>query len=102
MIPLLLEHDLINVAPAPILAWLEGLDNRMVGGMKMPRRVLVLREIAAADVSTGQAHAQVDPGITGFQAVLTALCAWCNLSYLITMGTRLYHILLPFLGTPGD
>ena len=36
-----LEHDLVDVAPAPILARLEGLDNRVIGRVEMFRSVFV-------------------------------------------------------------
>jgi hypothetical protein len=43
----------------------------MFGVFKMPGRVPVLGRVAAANVSTQQAHSQVNPGITGRYAVLT-------------------------------
>jgi hypothetical protein len=41
----------IDIAPAPIFTWLEGLHEGVVGGMEMFRRVLAGRGIAAADVA---------------------------------------------------
>jgi hypothetical protein len=38
-----LKLDVIDVTPSPIFAWFDRLHNRMFGGVKMPRRVLVLR-----------------------------------------------------------
>ncbi len=37
-----LEHDLVNVAPAPVFTGLEGLDNGMAGRMEMPGSVFIL------------------------------------------------------------
>jgi hypothetical protein len=50
---------LIDVAPAPVLARLEGLNNRVRGALEMSSRVPVRRGVAAADVTAGQAKPQV-------------------------------------------
>jgi len=52
-----LEHDLIDVAPAPVFAWLEGLDDRVIGRMEVFGRVLVFRGVATANVPTDEAFA---------------------------------------------
>jgi hypothetical protein len=52
-----LEHDLIDVAPAPVFAWLEGLDDRVIARMEVFGRVLVLRGVATADMPTDEAFA---------------------------------------------
>ena len=92
-----LEHDLVDVAPAPILARLEGLDNRVIGRVEMLRRVLVLRGVTTSDMPANQALAQVYPAIANFQTVLTAIRARCDLSYLIQMTTLYCHVSLPFI-----
>src|SRR5512147_790252 len=56
------EVAVVHVAPAPALAALERGDHRMAGGEVVRERVRVLRVLAAADVSAGEAHAQGDPG----------------------------------------
>ncbi len=66
------EHELVHVAPAPVLARLGRADDRMpargvMGGGVAPRRV-----VAAADVAAGLAHAQVDPARALGQALLAA------------------------------
>jgi len=46
--------------------------------------MFVLGAIAAANVSAGEAHAKVDPGITGFLAVFTdSKSVWSNFVDLI-------------------
>jgi hypothetical protein len=80
-----LKFKLVNITPAPVLSRLKGLDNRVVGGMEMPGRVLILRVVTAAHMATGEAEAQVDPGVTGFQAILAAVGAGGDLSYLVEM-----------------
>jgi len=52
-----LEHDLIDVAPAPVFAWLEGLDDWVFGRMEVFGRVLVLRGVATANMPTDEAFA---------------------------------------------
>jgi len=57
--------------------------------VKMLRRVLVFGRIAAADVPTDEAYAQVHPGIAGLQALLTTVRAGGNVSDLVEMRTLL-------------
>jgi len=61
----------------------------MLGG------VLILRIVTATDMSTDETEAQVHPGISNFQTVLTSLGARCDVFYLIKMRTSLCHV--PFL-----
>jgi hypothetical protein len=44
-------------------------------------------------MSTRETEAQVYPGISNFQTVLTSIGARCDLSYLIKMRTALCHVL---------
>jgi hypothetical protein len=55
-----------------MLSSLERSHDGVVRCVKMFGGVLVFRGIAAAHVSARQAHAQVDPGVAGFQAFLAA------------------------------
>src|SRR5690348_7594567 len=80
-----LEHHLIDVTPDPILSRLEGLNDRMVGRVKMPGSMLILRIVTAAYMSTRETEAQVHPGISNFQTVLTSIGARCDVLYLIKM-----------------
>ncbi len=86
-----LEHDLVDVAPAPILARLEGLDNRVIGRVKMLCSVFIFRRIAAADVPADKALAQVHPCVANLQAILTAVRARRDVSYLVEVCTLLCH-----------
>src|SRR5215831_20901183 len=87
-----LEQHLIEVTPDPVLTRLEGLNDRMVGRVEMFGRMLVIGRVAAAHVTTGEAEAQVDPGFSHFQTVLTALGARGDFLYLIKMRTALCHV----------
>jgi hypothetical protein len=59
---------LVHVAPDPRLSRLDRSNQRMMHFMEMLGRVLVLRGIAAADVPTGKAQAQMDPGVAHLHA----------------------------------
>ena len=82
-----LEHYLVDVTPTPVLPWLEGLDNRVIGRVEMLGGVLILRRIAAADMPAFETEAQVYPRIPDSQTILTAIRAGCNSSYVVEMGT---------------
>ncbi len=65
----------------------------MVGRVEMFGGVLILRIVTATDMSTGETEAQVYPGISNFQTVLTSIGARCDFLYLIKMCTSLCHVL---------
>jgi len=67
------DHHLVDVAPLPVLARLQGLHDWMLAFLEVLGRVLVLRAVAAADVAAGEAHAQLDPAIALLQAFRAAL-----------------------------
>jgi hypothetical protein len=54
--PFSLEKSLVNVAPAPLFARLEGFDDWVIGQMKMLGGVLIFGRVAAADVAADQAN----------------------------------------------
>jgi hypothetical protein len=89
-----LEHELIDITPAPVLTRLEGLDNRVVGRVEMLGGVLVLRIVTATDMSTGETEAQVHPGITHFQAFLAPIGARRDVTYLVEVVTLLCHVFM--------
>src|SRR5262245_25802910 len=84
----LAQHDLVDVAPHPAFARLERPHDRMGCRLEVLGGVLVDRAVAATDVATRQAHAQMDPGITGLQALLTPVRAWTNRPDLILVRAR--------------
>ena len=63
--------------------------------MEMPGRVRVLRVVATTNMSTGETEAQVNPGITGFQTILAAVCTRGDLLYLVEMRTVFCHQSFP-------
>lgn len=54
--------NLIDITPAPIFPRLKRAHDGMVRMMEVFGGVLVGRTVAARDMSTGQALAQMDPG----------------------------------------
>jgi hypothetical protein len=91
-----LEHDLVDVAPAPVFTGLEGLDKGVAGRMEMPGGVFVLRGVATANVPTDKALAQVYPGIANFQAILAAISTRGNFLDLVEVRTIRCHQFFSF------
>ncbi|MFZ1746045.1 MAG: hypothetical protein WAU17_09005 [Nitrospirales bacterium] len=54
--------------------------------MKMLRSVFVLGGIAASDVTTGEAHSQMDPAVIHFYTFFADNGAWFHVADLIKMG----------------
>jgi len=69
------DLSFVHVTPAPILSRLEGLDDRMLSFVEMLPCVLMQRGIAAADVTAGEAQAQMHPARADSQALLAAFGA---------------------------
>src|SRR5436190_21714903 len=69
----LLEHLLIDVAPAPVLLRLEASDHRVVRRMKVLRRMPMDRLVAASHVAALEAQTKMYPGGTHRQTLFTAL-----------------------------
>ena len=67
-----IEHDLIDITPAPAFRRIVTFNHRMLRGMEMFCGVLVRRGIAATDMAAGPADPQMDPHVTGFQTFLAA------------------------------
>jgi hypothetical protein len=66
------KHDLVYIAPGPILARLNRPHEGVLGGVKMLGRVFVFGRIAAAHVAAAQAQAQMNPGIAHLEAFLAS------------------------------
>src|SRR5438309_10939066 len=81
-----LEPQLVDVAPAPVFARLEGPDDRVLRAVEVGCRMLALRVVAAAHMPAGHAQPQVDPGTADLQAVLAAVGARGDLTDLVEVG----------------
>jgi hypothetical protein len=66
---------IVNVAITPIFAFFKRFDDRVVGRVKMFRRVFIGRRIAAADVTANFAESQMKPTVARFQTIFAAVCA---------------------------
>ena len=92
---------LVDEAPAPVLAGLERLHDRVPDLAEMLGGVPVRRVVAAPDVPAGHAQAEVDPLRADAQAVLAAVRARGDFSDLIEVGAAL-QCAPPFaVGPPG-
>jgi hypothetical protein len=69
------QHDFVHVAPTPVFARLDGLNDGMFCPVKMLCGVLVLGRIAASDVAADEAHPKVDPRVAYLQTFLAAIRA---------------------------
>src|SRR5579872_4801503 len=58
----------IHVAPDPCFTGLNRTDEWVLGAVKVLRRVLVLRGVAATDMAALQAKSQMDPPVSHFYA----------------------------------
>ncbi len=67
----------------------------MLCGMKMLRGVFVLGGVAATDMSTAQAQAQMHPTIAHLQTLFAAPGLWLNALDLIEMCAIFGHTYLP-------
>src|SRR5690606_17110566 len=70
-----LEHHLVEVAPEPVLARLEALDEGVAGGVVMGGGVAAGRAVAAPDVAARGAAPEVDPAAATGEALSTAVAA---------------------------
>jgi hypothetical protein len=90
------EEHLIDVTPAPILARLERLNDRVFGSVKMLGGVLVFGGITATDVATLQTKPEMDPSVVHLKAFFTAFATGSDLLDFFCVGTSLSH------GSPQD
>jgi hypothetical protein len=89
-----LEEQLIDVAPTPILARLEALHDRKLRPVKVLRRVLPLRLIAASDMAAFLAEAQVNPVHAERETFLATVRSFRDdVAHLIDMAARLSGLL---------
>src|SRR5215471_3316978 len=70
--PAKVHDNLVDIAPSPAFGRVVALDDRMAGLVKVLGCVSVRRAVAAADMATCPAEAQMHPGGTAFQTLLAA------------------------------
>jgi|SRR5271156_609028 len=89
-----IQLHFLHVAPSPLLPGLDGAHDRVLGLMEMLRRVLAYGTVAAAYVSTDEAHAQMDPPLADLEALFTSSGVRTNVVNLVKVGTRDGHTVL--------
>ena len=77
------DEDLVDVAPAPVLARLRAHDEGVVRCSEVLAGVLVLRRVATSHTAAGEAHPQVEPRITHCETFLAARGARNDVLYLV-------------------
>jgi hypothetical protein len=86
------QKHFVHVTPRPILPRLKRSNDRVPSGVKMFRGVAIRRRVAATDVSARQAKAEVDPGRTHLQTILTPVRARSDVRIdLIEVQTSFVH-----------
>ena len=88
------KQDFVNVTPAPAFGRIIGFDDRVIGCMKMLRRVAVGRLIAATDMTAGSADAQMQPWIVQLQAFFAPKGTGNNVANSRQMPAALCHSIL--------
>lgn len=77
------DEDLVDVAPAPVLARLRAHDEGVVRRSEVLAGVLVLRRVTTSHTTAGEAHPQVEPRITNCETFLAARGARNDVLYLV-------------------
>src|ERR1700722_3455088 len=79
----LVDVYLVDVAPAPIFSGFDGAHDRMPLGVEVSCGMTVLGRIAAPDLAAFQAHAEVDPAVSGLETFFAALGVRLHMLYMI-------------------
>src|SRR5215213_2211986 len=83
------HDDLVYVAPDPILARLEGLNERVLRGVEVPGGVLVLGAVATPYVAADEALPEMHPRVTHLEALLAPFGAGFHVADLVQVRTLL-------------
>jgi hypothetical protein len=85
------EHDFVGVAPHPVLAGFDGLDDGVFGFVEVFGGVLVFGGVAATYVAAFAAETKMDPRVAHFEAFFAARGVRAHLFDLAQMRTALAH-----------
>src|SRR6266542_5990011 len=88
------EHQVVLVAPAPLLAGLDRTHDRMLGVVEVLGGVRVLGVVATADVTALHAQPEVHPRVAHLQALLAAVGLAVDAMNMIEMTAPLHGALL--------
>ncbi|GJE22891.1 hypothetical protein JHFBIEKO_3349 [Methylobacterium mesophilicum] len=92
-----IDHDRVDIAPAPAFRRVVSLDDGMPGRVKMGCRVTQGRLITAAHVTAGSTDSQVKPRAADPEAVLTASRARRHRLNVCTVPANWRHPASPYL-----
>jgi hypothetical protein len=95
------QFQVVDVAPAPSLAGLERLHDRVLSAVEVLGGVFVFRRVAATDMAALQAQPQVHPAVTHLQTLFAALGVRRDLLDLVEMLAGLHGYPLQEHG-PGE
>jgi hypothetical protein len=84
------DEQFIFVAPHPGFARFEGADNGVTRFREMLTGMLIFGIVAAADMATDQAQAQMHPGVAHLQTFLASFR--CSGGHILNLG----HVLASF------
>jgi hypothetical protein len=91
----LFKEDFVQIAPHPMLARLLRSHDRMMRSAKVLGCVLVFGGVTTAYVSAGETDAEMDPGVTDFQAVFATGSTRRNLADLFQVGAGGHRVHAP-------
>ncbi len=92
-----IEHDLIDVTPAPSLRRIITFDDGMLSDVKMLGGMFVGRIVAATDMAAGPANPQMQPDVAGLQTLFTTERTWRDSAYAGDMLAG--HVIRPNQGS---
>ena len=88
-----IELHFVDVAPSPVLTGLEAAYHRVIRAVEMLGCVLVRRRVAAPDMATGEAEAEMYPPVAALEALFAALrSSWRDVFDLIQMAAGSLHV----------
>jgi hypothetical protein len=71
-----IEHDIIDIAPAPTFGWIVAFDNRMADRVEMFGCVSMRRVVATSHMPTSAAYSKMNPVASHDEAFLATRCTW--------------------------
>jgi len=74
-----------------LFAGFDGAHDGVLGLVEVFGSVLVFGGVAAADVSAEEAHAEMDPAVSGLEALFAAFGVWVDVLDLFEVSTLCRH-----------
>jgi hypothetical protein len=83
--------DFVHVTPHPGLSRLDRAHQWVFGVVKVLGRMLIFGRITTGRMSANQAHAEVDPGVAGLDAVFAYMLIRCSYFDLVKVRAYFSH-----------